>query len=82
MMPLIVLASTLLAGSAWCSMLCYFGPFDSLAAGKKGVQPYPSWLLVLQRYGRATVLVAGVLLALVLGHTGLAFSAAVRESGL
>lgn len=64
MMPVIVLVSTLLAGSAWCSILCYFGPFDSFAAGNKAVRPYPGALKILLQYGRAIVLVVGSLLAL------------------
>lgn len=32
-MPLLFLITILLSGGAWCSQLCYFGIFDSLAAG-------------------------------------------------
>lgn len=76
MMPAIVLAATLLAGSAWCSMLCYFGPFDSLAAGAKAARPYPAWAVMLQRYGRPATLVLGSLLAFLLGRAGLSYAMA------
>ena len=80
MMPFIVLASVLLAGSAWCSMLCYFGPLDSLAAGNKAVRPYPDWMRGLLQYGRAVVLAAGSLLALLLRQAGVGTAAAVSIS--
>lgn len=77
MMPFIVLAATLLAGSAWCSMLCYFGPFDSVAAGAKGVKPYPKSFTFLLRWGRIIVLVTGSAAALGLRALGIELSVAV-----
>ena len=77
MMPFIVLAATLLAGSAWCSMLCYFGPFDSVAAGSKGVKPYPASFVFLLRWGRIIVLVTGSAAALGLRALGIDLSTAV-----
>lgn len=77
MMPIIVLAATLLAGSAWCSMLCYFGPFDSLAAGNRAARPYPAWMGAFLRYGRAVVLVAGCLAAYGLRFAGVSLAASV-----
>lgn len=77
MMPFIVLAATLLAGGAWCSMLCYFGPFDSLAAGSKGVRPYPGWIESLLRWGRPGVLLTGSLVALGLRAMGVETATAV-----
>lgn len=35
-MPFLFLSTILLSGGAWCSQLCYFGAWDSLAAGKNG----------------------------------------------
>ena len=35
-MPFLFLVTILLSGGAWCSQLCYFGAWDSLAAGKNG----------------------------------------------
>jgi polyferredoxin len=70
-MPFIVLASTLLAGSAWCSMLCYFGPFDALASQRRELRPLPPFLKGMMRWGRPAVLATGIALALVLGRSGM-----------
>ena len=70
-MPFIVLTSTLLVGSAWCSMLCYFGPFDALASQGRAVRPLPPFLKDLLRWGRAAVLVTGIALTLGLRQVGL-----------
>ena len=64
MMVVLVLVATLLTGSAWCSMLCYFGPFDSFIAGNKAVKPIPSTLQWMMRYGRLCILALGVLVAI------------------
>ena len=77
MMPFIVLAATLLAGGAWCSILCYFGPFDSLAAGTRSVRPYPGWIDSMVRRGRLVVLVTGSLGALGLRALGVDTATAV-----
>ncbi len=64
MMPILVLVSVILLGSAWCSFLCYFGAFDAFAAGKKAVKTLPVkgyWFL---KYGRMLVLVLGIVVAL------------------
>lgn len=36
--------STLLAGAAWCSQLCYFGIWDATAAANTKSRPAPRWL--------------------------------------
>ena len=41
-MPFLFLVTILLSGGAWCSQLCYFGAWDSLAAGKNGKREVPS----------------------------------------
>ena len=68
-MPFLVLAATLLAGGAWCSMLCYFGSVEAACSGnstgKLGKKP-PRVLEHALRYGRAAVLAGGVALAGVL----------------
>lgn len=79
-MPFIVLASTLLAGSAWCSMLCYFGPFDALASQGRAVHPLPPFLNALLRWGRPAVLVTGTALTLILKSVGIALSSAIALS--
>lgn len=70
MMLIIVPIATLLAGNIWCSSLCYFGALDALAAGKKGVRPYPEKLRFVLQYGQLIVLLIGVLLALGLRAAG------------
>lgn len=58
----LVLAAVFLTGSAWCSHLCYFGPFDSAAAfsgGKKSIRPLPGWLQKISRYSRYAVFLLG-----------------------
>lgn len=70
MMPFLLGASLLLAGSAWCSHLCYFGAWDSLCAGNaapRPLTPVGQWVL---RYGRAVVLGLGILAALGLRLAG------------
>ena len=63
-MVILVLVATLLTGSAWCSMLCYFGPLDSFVAGNKAVKPIPPILQWAVRYGRFCILALGVLVAI------------------
>ncbi|MDL2271529.1 4Fe-4S ferredoxin [Desulfovibrio sp. OttesenSCG-928-I05] len=70
MMPFLALTAVVLTGSAWCSMLCYFGPLDSLAAGKKPVKTPPPFLIPLLRYGRLTVLLLGLAVAAALRYSG------------
>ena len=70
MMFIIVLLTTLLAGNLWCSSLCYFGAFDALAAGSRGVRPYPPKLRFALQYGQLIVLSGGLLLALGLRTAG------------
>lgn len=70
-MPFIVLASSLLLGSAWCSMLCYFGPFDSLASQGRTLKPLSPSIHKAVRWGRAAVLVSGVAVALLLKGAGM-----------
>ena len=40
-MPILFLITIFLSGGAWCSQLCYFGAFDSLAAGRGKQLPIP-----------------------------------------
>ncbi|MGL6194094.1 MAG: 4Fe-4S binding protein [Thermoguttaceae bacterium] len=63
MIPLVLIA-TLLLGSAWCSMLCYFGPLDSFAAGKQPVKTLPPFLQWLLKYGRLLLLCLGITVAI------------------
>ena len=76
-MPFIVLISTLLLGSAWCSMLCYFGPFDSLASQGKALRPLPRLLRGVLCWGRPLILVSGIGAAFLLKHIGLNTGVAV-----
>ncbi len=76
-MPFIVLTSTLLVGSAWCSMLCYFGPFDALASQGRALRPLSPFLKGLMRWGRPAVLATGTALALLLSRAGMAAGTAV-----
>ena len=76
-MPFIVLISTLLLGSAWCSMLCYFGPFDSLASQGKALRPLPRLLRGALCWGRPFILVSGIGAAFLLKHIGLSTAGAV-----
>ncbi len=76
-MLFISLVAALLTGSAWCSLLCYFGPFDALAAGTKAARPLPDRFAPLLKYGRPAVLVLGALAAFALGRAGLGRTQAV-----
>ena len=76
-MPFIVLISTLLLGSAWCSMLCYFGPFDALAAKGKTPRPLPRLLQGALCWGRPAVLAVGIGAAFLLKHIGMSTGTAV-----
>lgn len=76
MMPLIVLAATLLTGSAWCGLLCYFGPFDALAAGRGPVRPPSPFLSAALRYGRWVVLGLGLAGTLALKAAGISAATA------
>ena len=76
-MPIIVIVATLLAGSAWCSHLCYFGPMDALAAGRGGTTARPQWMQTALRYGRPAVLGVGVLATLALRAAGIATGTAI-----
>ena len=76
-MPFIVLVSTLLLGSAWCSMLCYFGPFDSLASQGRKLNPLSRPIQKALRWGRGVVLVSGVSLTLLLKRAGIDTATAV-----
>lgn len=77
MMPVLVLVSAFLLGSAWCSLLCYFGSFDALAAGNRAVKPIPQAVSRCVRHGRACILTAGSAAALVLRGSGLSTETAV-----
>lgn len=65
-MPFLVLIAVLLAGSAWCSQLCYFGPVEAALSAKKRIKKASPFFSAVLRYGRLTVLVAGALVALFL----------------
>lgn len=77
MMPFLALFAALVTGRAWCSMLCYFGAFDALAAASGPVRPAPPWLRFAVRWGRLLVLALGVLVALGLRVSGQATGVAV-----
>ena len=80
MMPVIVLVSTVLVSTAWCSMLCYFGPFEALSSNRKPVQPLPAFLQWALKYGRLTVLISGVLITIGLRQIGIELATAVAVS--
>ncbi|MDL2290951.1 hypothetical protein LJC09_02450 [Desulfovibrio sp. OttesenSCG-928-F20] len=80
MMPVIVLVSTILVSAAWCSMLCYFGPFEAFLIKRKPVQPLPAFLQWALKYGRLTVLISGVLITLGLRQIGIELATAVAVS--
>lgn len=79
-MPFIVLVSVLFLGSAWCSMLCYFGPFDALASQGRTVRAVPAWLASLLRCGRPAILVSGLALTWGLREAGLSVCGTVSLS--
>lgn len=58
-MPFLVLTATVLAGGAWCSMLCYFGSAEALACAGKSVKNSSRLLALALRYSRIAVLVLG-----------------------
>ena len=68
MMPFLVLAATLLAGSAWCGMLCYFGAAEAVAGSGKPIKKAPPFLESALRYGRVAVLLSGLAGALILRY--------------
>ena len=43
-MPILFGVSVLLAGAAWCSHLCYFGVWDTVAASGRKAVPPPRWM--------------------------------------
>lgn len=63
-MVFLVMGAALLAGSAWCSMLCYFGPLESAISSKKALRKNSRFLDWALRYGRVTVLSGGVIVAI------------------
>ncbi len=44
LMPILFGVSVLLAGAAWCSHLCYFGVWDTVAASGCKALPPPRWM--------------------------------------
>lgn len=62
----LVLFAVLLTGSAWCSHLCYFGPFDAAAAQKK--VPLPGRLEKCLAYSRYAVFGTGGITAVLLAY--------------
>ncbi|SBV92136.1 Iron-sulfur binding protein [uncultured delta proteobacterium] len=70
MMPFLVLAATLLAGSAWCSMLCYFGSIEAVAGSGKPVKKARPMMETAIRHGRAAILLLGLASALILRYRG------------
>ena len=76
-MPFLVLAAVLLAGGAWCSMFCYFGPLEAALAAKKRSQKASPFFSAALRHGRLVVLAAGALLALILRLLDVPLAAAV-----
>ena len=76
MMLFLVLAACLLAGSAWCSMLCYFGSIEAATSGK-AVRQTPPLLAAALRHGRAGVLAIGAATALGLRFAGVGTDIAI-----
>jgi len=81
-MPYLVLAATLLAGSAWCGMLCYFGALEANASPSKIKRKTPPLLTAAMRYGRAIILVAGLAAAWILRLCGAPQAAALGFAAL
>lgn len=72
-MPILFVATTLLAGPAWCSHLCYFGVWDLRAArATRRPRPLPSW----RRAAQVGMLAAVAGVALALGLAGVSPSVA------
>ncbi len=66
-MPILLAASLLLVGPAWCSWLCYIGAWDDAAARRRCLPaPLPAWRGRL----RLVLLGATVLVAFALGRAG------------
>lgn len=90
-MPILFLSTIVLVGPAWCSYLCYFGPWDGLAASrrKRAGNIRDVWktirisLLILTPVSAVVLRVAGVapvnaaLIAVGFGVAGLGISASV-----
>ncbi len=77
MMPILVLISVFLLGSAWCSTLCYFGGMDAFAASNKSVKPLPTSWVWLVKYGRIVTLCVGIVVAFILRLLGLSLEIAI-----
>lgn len=77
MMPFLLIGATLLAGSAWCSLLCYFGSIEANLPSAKIIKKAPPWLETAIRYGRPAILVAGCGTALALRYFGVTTEASL-----
>ncbi len=77
-MPVLFLATLLLAGPAWCSHLCYIGAWDDRASRLKAKpRPLPGW----RGYMRVGILAGVVVAALLMRRAGVGpFAAAVIAS--
>lgn len=77
-MPLLLVLSVILAGSTWCSFLCYFGSLNTKAdSGLKKAAPPSKFLDFILKYGRLLVLLTGVSVALGLRLSGAPLSLAL-----
>jgi len=76
-MPILLGATLLLVGPAWCSHLCYVGAWDALAAGRRGRAVKPSRLAATLGFARwlpwlnLLLTVAAALLLRALGVPGI-----------
>ncbi len=85
-MPVFVLIITLLVGSSWCSMLCYFGPLEAAFCAKRPVREPSGFLALALRHGRISVLIGGILISTILKILGasnwIAMSAGLTYAGV
>lgn len=71
-MPILFGVSVLLAGAAWCSHLCYFGVWDTVAASGRKAVPPPRWMSRLRLVFFGLMLAVPVVLRLSGAPTGVA----------
>jgi polyferredoxin len=75
-MPILLAATMLLVGPAWCSHLCYIGVWDNaLAARRRRPTPLPRWVRPLRVCIAAAVILAALALRLLGAPTPIAVAA-------